>query len=290
MGRALSSVHIRKLRTEDLDFAYEMVATEQWNDRRRDIERMLEYESGGCFIAEVNGDSAGHVFSVCYGRLGWIGLLIVKTEYREKSIGSMLMEKVKENLLNQGVETIKLEAAPEIANLYRKLDFVDEYDSLRFAGTVRKQICPKSENVSLMKFADVAETAKFDERYFGANRERVISNLFNEYPAYCFVSSLASTAKGYVMCRNAEFGFKLGPWVCNPKEPEVAEELLLSCLASLKPDANVYVGVPAVNKVAVGLLRDLGFVQYSKSIRMRFGKELDDCVDGVFAIGGPMKG
>jgi hypothetical protein len=39
------------------------------------------------------------------------------------------------------------------------------------------------------------------------------------------------------------------------------------------------------------LLMKHGFVQYSKSIRMRLGPELkSERVQGVFGIGGPMKG
>jgi hypothetical protein len=66
--------------------------------------------------------------------------------------------------------------------------------------------------------------------------------------------------------------------------------LLTSCLSKTKQGEKVYIGVPALNTTAVEILHELGFQQYSKSIRMRYGKELHDCIEGVFAIGGPMKG
>jgi hypothetical protein len=55
-------VHVRLLLENDIDFAYEMVSTEQWNDRREDIKRMLAFEPKGCFIAEVDDQPVGHVF------------------------------------------------------------------------------------------------------------------------------------------------------------------------------------------------------------------------------------
>jgi N-acetylglutamate synthase-like GNAT family acetyltransferase len=49
--------------------------------------------------------------------------------------------------------------------------------------------------------------------------------------------------------------------------------------------------VPALNKDAIEILQEFGFEQYSKSIRMRFGKNLrNERLNGIFAIGGPMKG
>ena len=62
-------------------------------------------------------------------------------------------------------------------------------------------------------------------------------------------------------------------------------------MEKIEESAKLYVGVPAVNKEAVEILRDFGFEQYSKSIRMYFGEKLEtECVSGIFAIGGPEKG
>ena len=57
------------------------------------------------------------------------------------------------------------------------------------------------------------------------------------------------------------------------------------------PKKSIYLGVPAVNKDAVEILQEFGFEQYSKSIRMHFGKNLkNERTGGIFAIGGAMKG
>jgi hypothetical protein len=59
----------------------------------------------------------------------------------------------------------------------------------------------------------------------------------------------------------------------------------------IEENVRLYVGVPAVNEKAVEILQDFGFKQYSKSIRMLFGKELEtEYVSGIFAIGGPEEG
>lgn len=89
----LKYILIRSFEEEDISFTYKLDVMEQWSDTKRDTKRMLNYEPDGCFIAEINGESVGHVFSVSYGRLGWIGLLIVKAEYRRKGIDTLLTRK-----------------------------------------------------------------------------------------------------------------------------------------------------------------------------------------------------
>ena len=286
----MESTSIRLFRESDIGFTYEMTKFEEWNYRKEDIQRMLRYNPSGCFVAEANGKQAGHVFSVNYGRLGWIGLLIVSAECRRKGIGTLLMKKAMKHLLSNKVETVRLEAVPKIATIYRKLGFIEEYDSLRFLGVGRKIGSSTNSNVKLLKKEKMKEIAEFDAEYFGVNRIKVLSKLYHDNPKLCFASYAGSKLVGYIMCRKAEKGYRVGPWVCSPENPQAARELLTKCMENVGENAKVYVGVLAVNKTAVEIMRDFGFEQYSKSIRMYVGKKLTERVSGVFAIGGPEKG
>jgi ribosomal protein S18 acetylase RimI-like enzyme len=290
-GMKMESSSIRLFKESDIEFAYEMTKIEGWNYPKEDIQRMFSYNPSSCFVAEVDGKRVGHVFSVKYGRLGWIGLLIVRAEYRKKGIGTLLMKEVMNHLLSGGVETVKLEAVSAIATIYRKLGFVDEYDSLRFLGVGRKIDSAANLNVKLLKKETVKKIAEFDAEYFGANRIKVLSSLCNDNPKLCFVSYAGSKLVGYIMCRRAEKGYRIGPWVCSPENPTVVKELLMKCVEAMGENVKLYVGVLAVNKKAVEILLDFGFEQYSRSIRMYFGKKLEtECASGIFGIGGPEKG
>jgi ribosomal protein S18 acetylase RimI-like enzyme len=282
---------IRSFKDEDIDFAYKLDTIEQWNHTRNDIERMLSFEPNGCFIAEVNSKPVGHVFSIGYGRLGWIGLLIVKAKYRRRGIGTLLTKTAMNYLLSRKVKTTKLEAVPKVANLYRKLGFVDEFDSLRLTRTGRKIMTMSSHCVKPLKSREITQLAEFDAEYFGANRIKVLSELYQDDPQLCFVSHDGSKVAGYVMCYEAESGYRIGPLVCDPENPQVACELLVECMKAIRGNEKLYVGIPAVNGIAVEILQDFDFGQYSKSIRMYFGEKLEtERVDGVFAIGGAEKG
>jgi ribosomal protein S18 acetylase RimI-like enzyme len=285
----MESLFVRTLAQADLEFAYELDVGERWNDTEDDLLRMYEYEPKGCFIAEVDQKPAGHVFSVIYGKLGWIGLLIVKPEYRRKRIATRLMHTVIDYLSQRGVQTIRLEAATGISELYRKLGFIDEYDSLRFSKTVEKPDQQMKGSSRQIKKEDIKGIAWFDKKYFGADRTRVLRRLFAENPRLCFAEFDGTSIDGYIMCRRAKSGYVIGPFVCNPENEETAEGLLQICMNRLG-NTTVYVGVPATSKSAVDLLTRHGFMRYSRSIRMRFGQKIDEIVEGVFAIGGPMKG
>jgi len=65
---------------------------------------------------------------------------------------------------------------------------------------------------------------------------------------------------------------------------------LTACLQQIDKADPVYLGVPAPNQSAIEILRNKGFVQFSESIRMFCGQRLSERVEGVFAIGGAMKG
>jgi ribosomal protein S18 acetylase RimI-like enzyme len=287
----MEHLSIRLFKDKDIDFAYKLDVMEQWDDTRNDIKRMFNYEPYGCFIAEIKSKPVGHVFSISYGRVGWIGLLIVKPEYRRRGIGTLLTKRAANYLLSRKVKTIRLEAVSAIADSYRKLGFVDEYDSSRFVGASRKITSLSSYCVNCLKKEEITQLAKFDAEYFGANRSRVLNRLYQDNPRFCFVSRKGSKIAGYIMFRKTKSGYKIGPLMCNPENPEVARELLMECMETIGHNVKLYVGVPAVNEIAVEILQDFDFTQYSKSVRLYFGEKLEtERVAGVFAIGGPEKG
>jgi len=286
-------ITLRLLTEYDVDFVTRLAENEKWGYLPCDIKRYMEYDPRGCFIAEVDGKQAGHIFSVRYDKLGWIGLLIVKAEYRRKNIGITLTKKAINYLFNCGVETTRLEAVPEIADLYRQLGFVDEYDSLRFIKIHKKAIRPSSQCLEHIKKEELKELAEFDAQYFGANRCKVLERLFRDYPQYCFVSKKKQKTIGYIMARKTTYGFWLGPWTCDPQHLNVAKQLIASCVSSLnEKDQELRIGTPSANSAATGLLRNLGFTVISKSIRMVRKSKRNSLgnILGVYGIGGPEKG
>jgi len=286
-------ISIRPLRRSDRNFVLQMTQHENWMDLPCDINRCVECACGeGCFVAEIDGKQAGHVFSFNYGRIGWIGLLIVKTEYRKRGIATTLMKEAINYMFSHGVETIKLDAVQSIADLYRKLGFTDECDSIRFARIGKRGITSFSKFLEHMKEEELEQIAEFDAQYFGVNRLKVLDCLFRDYPEYCFVSRSMNKINGYIMARKTESGFWIGPWVCNPQNYATAKKLITSCINSFDENGlELRVGIPSVNSNATRLLQSLEFKEVSKSIRMVLGKrDLTGNFLGVYGIAAPEKG
>ena len=289
----MSQIIIRLSRRTDVASIYELCRHERWNYSISMISRLLAYEPKGCFLAEVNGEFAGQVFSISYGKIGWIGVLIVSEKDRRRGVGTLLMKHSIRYLLGLGVETIRLEAVPEIANLYRKLGFVDEFNSIRFVGTNRKQELLSGLNIKKAGMNEMSEIADFDRKYFGGDRKRVLKHLFCASPELCFYSQEGSKIAGYIISYEMETGYRIGPWVCNPNSlrfPTISRELLLTCMNKLEASTQLHLGVPETSNTAIRILHSLGFRMIAKCVRMRFGKKPQEKPRALLSIGGPENG
>jgi predicted N-acetyltransferase YhbS len=273
--------------TEDLEFAQYLTETVGWNNSIGDFERLLYYEPEGCFVAEQNGEPIGTVTITTYGKLAWVGCLIVLEDHCGKGVGSELMKHAVHYLKTRGAETIRLDAVPKAIPLYKRLGFKEEYDSLRFIGAGRKIMYRK---VSKMENEDLEGVVRLDTQFFGANRERVLRRVYKDFQDLCFVSFTDEKLAGFIMAKRGLNEVKVGPWICDPKHTEAAEELLKAILNEGK-GMKIWVGVPSGNKKSVNILKDYGFVDQPKSIRMYYGKrDYVGLINGVFGIGAPEKG
>jgi len=289
-------VTIRLWKQTDIDYVAESVEQARWGYTRRDIERCWQYEPNGCFIAEINHKPVGHVFSINYGKMGWIGLLIVKEEHRNRGIGTLLTQKAIEQLQKVGVETIRLEAAEKAVPLYKRLGFIEEFDSLRFTKPLKQKESPRLHGqkmiVDRMKERDLVTIAEFDSKYFGVNRLRVLQSLYKDNPQNCFVARERQQIIGYIMSRKIPDAYRIGPWVCAKEKPEAASDLLITCLNAIgEKETEVRIGMPAPNTHGMELMEKLGFQLVGKSIRMVWGKHKHKGdVLGIYGIAGPEKG
>lgn len=287
-------VTVRPLKRSDIDFVMELTKRENWGYLPLDVKRCLELEPSGCFVAKSNQKLVGHVFSISYGRMGWIGLLIVRSDHRGRGIGTLLTKTALDYLHKADVETVQLEAVQKVVPLYQRLGFVRQFDSLRYCKEQTREKSPAQNvrtHIRPIRRRDVERLVSFDSKYFGANRRKVLERLHGDYPHHCFMAGSGQEIVGYIMARETAHGYWLGPWVCNSKCRSVAEKLLLSCVQTFDYGGELRVGMPAPNLAGTGLMESLGFELSSKSIRMRLGgsKHFGN-VKAIYGISGPEKG
>jgi ribosomal protein S18 acetylase RimI-like enzyme len=262
------SFRVRLLEKSDIDFALSQTSREGWDTTRETFEVHLAHDPEGCFLASVGGEPAGMVTTTRYRKTGWVGELIVSPEHRRSGIGTALMKQALECLERNGARAIRLEGDPPGIPLYQRLGFVHEYESPRF----RLERTPGIRRGDGRKVppSQWAEVAALDERCFGDEREKLLSELLVRARAV-YGSPSTGRLSGYLVVQRSSAGARLGPWVGN--EPPIAEELLRTALSELESEA-VVVALPGVNTSGQELLRRYGFSETPSSFRMIRGPDL----------------
>lgn len=280
-------VDFRVMRISDFGFFMSLMDMVGWGMTSKDFERLLEYSYNGCFIAEVNGEEHGMVATTNYGKIGWIGNLVVKPESRGRKIGELLMLKAINHLKSTGVKSIKLDSVQPAIPLYRRLGFKEEYWSLRFLAIAKQQ--PEATSLQ-MKKEDLEEVYRLDLSVFKADRSNFIEYIYENYPGLCFTSWMDDEIIGYIMGKDGKDQVKIGPWVAKQGYISEAEQLLFSVM-NKRIDETLWVGVPDGNKDSIKILETNGFNRLPSSLRMCYGEcRVVENVESVFGLGGPDKG
>ena len=261
-------IEIRIFEGGDLDFALAQKLREGWAVSREQFEIYLEHDPDGCFVATTGGQPIGMVTTTCFGPSGWIGNLIVEPGHRSRGIGCALMEYGLERLRKKGSMTVRLEGDAPGIPLYRKLGFVDEYESCRFVLAGSSAIAPVADSeVETMSPGDLDEVAKLDAAIVGADRGRFLE-LKMHRAEVAFVRRRHGKIVASLLASPTDRGFRIGPCVA---QSSADAEPLIAASVSVAADRPVLIGVPALNTDSLEILDKIGFEKRPSSSRMRFG-------------------
>ena len=252
----------------DARFATALATEEQWGYLQEDFQRLMHFEPQGCFVAWRNQERVGIASATSYRDYAFVGSLIVKKEERGRGIGEALLNCAVSYLLDRGAKTVELDGVFPAVSLYRRLGFKDKYLSLRLKGQGKQD----RDDTSPYSPDTVGEVVAFDNEKTGLSRERVLRKLLNEFADS--VHLIADEAiRAYAIVRPREGGyFAIGPFVA--EDSHAAGLLLTSIMAQHSGDV-LAIGVPEVNRDAVGLLVDKGFNYVEPSLRMYLGQRRD---------------
>ena len=278
-------VDFRVMTREDKMFFTQLMDMVGWGMTPQDYSRMLKFSPDGLFIASIDGFDLGMISTINYGKIAWIGNLVVLPNSRGKGIGEGLMMKSMEYLKGEGVESIKLDSVQLAIPLYRRLGFRDEYRSLRYKGVASEN---RVSTPIQMKVEDLKIVGEYDQSVFKAPRHNLLRYVYKKNPELAFTAWDSEKLVGYIMAKYGKFNVKIGPW--QSESPEIAEELLYSVMNQVV-GYDLWVGLPEGNTHGVSILEKLGFSANPSSLRMCYG----DCsvvenVEKVYGLGGPDKG
>lgn len=263
---------IRGFELDDLEFARRQTSREGWAASRDEFNLYLEHDPDGCFVALAGDQPVGMVTTTCFGASGWISNLIVEPAHRGRGIGRILMEHGLDRLRDRGTTTVRLDGDPPGIPLYRKLGFVDEYESCRFtlSGPVTRLTLDESA-AEAMSNCDLHELAALDASIAGAHRKRFLG-LKRSTAEFAVIRRRNGRVVASLMAAPTDRGFRIGP--CVALDPADARCLIAAAI-SATDHRPVLVGLPALNTHGLDMLAAMGFEPTPPSYRMRLGPPVD---------------
>jgi len=260
-------LRIRRMRAGDFEFAARLSNMENWDNSSDDFRRILRVQPGGSFVATEKKRRAGIVTTISYGRLGWIGNVVVSKRYRKLGIGSWLVKHAILYLRKKGARTVGLFSYKGNLPFYQRLGFKRDASYLRFVGKGRAVASEGPRNIDSRDFERIVA---FDRKCFRHYRDRLLKQLLTRFRDSSFVTMRNGEILGYIVGKNYNTTCEIGPWLCSREDIPVAAGLLRAVL-STSIGKSVEMTVPRRNSQALRVLRNHNFEAHGSVARMYHG-------------------
>lgn len=270
---------IRPMTREELSFALDLAAGEGWNPGLTDAETFYEADPGGFLVGELAGEKIGCISAVRYGEsFGFIGLYIVRPEFRGKGYGLQLWQAAMDLLTAETPKrNIGLDGVVAQQENYAKSGFARAFRSVRFRGEPSALKNERDESAVDLSFVDPQTLMEYDRACFPEARE----DFLRAWVAAPGTRALAwmddGWLAGYGVIRPCREGWKIGPLFADHRR---AAEGLFDALCSLVQASEqgrgpVFLDVPEPHGAAVSLAESRGMVRVFETARMYTRRQPD---------------
>ena len=268
----MQKTQIRKMSPNDFGFATRLTDTMNWDLTEKDFRFMTILEPKGCFTMLDGTKKVGIITTAHFGRIGWIGNVIVDTRYRSKGLGVLLVKHAIDYLREKSVSTIGLYAYVNTVPFYEKLGFKADSNFIRLArqsSTANWRVASVRE----MTERDLKDVVGFDEQCIGWNRRRLLKRIFTDSKDLCYVALDDSELIGFIMAD--WYRQEIGPCMSRLGNAKSIINLFKAALTRLS-GVEVRTGVSESHQDIVKALKKMGFQEEFKVVRMYFGEVPDE--------------
>ena len=265
----MSMFHVEKMKVDDFPFAIQLANTMNWGMTIEDFEFMTKLEPQGCFVLFQKEKRMGIATSIAFGKGGWFGNFIVEKDFRGEGAGSLLLKTAIDYLKSKGVETIGLYAYPNLVNFYEHFGFEPDINFSVLKGKLN--FSANEEKLKAATKQDLPELVDLDRECFGANRKKLLENIFLGKGNLFYVSTEEGHDTGYVAAKVYDKAAEVGPLVCNAKCVDEALLLLKTILAKLN-GFEVFMYIPKKEADLLNVLFQAGLKEDFSLVRMFFGQ------------------
>lgn len=257
-------------------------AMEGWNPGLSDAELFYTADPNGfygCFIEDqlIAGGSV-----VSYGgEFGFMGLFIVKPEFRGAGIGAQLWHFRKNLMLSRLNKhaAIGMDGVVAMQPFYNQGGFDIHFRDERYQRM--GEVFETHPNVSSIHHEDLDAILEYDLPCFGVDRKKFLVPWIKQPNGSALKYCLNQQLKGFAVIRKCQSGFKVGPLFAD--DEEVAEALYKQCLTIASGDL-VFIDIPLINESAVRLVKKFQAEYVFECARMYLGAPPKTAISKVFGI------
>ncbi|WP_425614167.1 GNAT family N-acetyltransferase [Anatilimnocola sp. NA78] len=264
------AIQLRPMQAAEVTQLVEWAAKEGWNPGLHDAQAFYATDADGFLAVEVNGQFVGGGAIVRHhASFGFMGLFIVRPEFRSQGIGRKLWF-ARRDLLASRLDpagTIGLDAVEAMRDFYAQGGFVGTSFHLRFelatlpAGKPDASLVP----LSSVPFSQVAD---FDRACFTAPRESYLKAWLALPQSHALASVQQGELRGYAVLRRAQVGWKIGPLFAADRA--TATKLFQACCQAAG-EGPIYLDVPEANPAAIAMVEEFGMQPGFRCLRMYRG-------------------
>jgi len=274
----MTSMTIRTMRPEEIAIAVDWAAAEGWNPGHADAACFATVDGPGFLIGEIDGAPAATISCVNYDdNFAFLGFYIVRADLRGRGHGLAIWNAA---IAHAGGRVIGLDGVVAQQANYARSGFAFAYPNIRYGGTAT---APGAANAGIVALADVpfAAIAADDATLFPAPRAAFL-RAWIDAPGHVGRALMRDgRLAAWGVIRPCRTGRKIGPLVADDR---TAAEAVLAALLAEAGGGEVFVDVPAVNREAVALARDLELEPVFETARMYTGPIAPVRIERVFGV------
>ena len=258
-------LEIRTMRRDEVAFAIDLAAQEGWNPGLHDAECFYAADPNGFLIGESAGEPIGCISAVSYGgRYGFIGLYIVRPEFRGRGYGLRLWQAAIARLAGHN---IGLDGVVAQQPNYARSGFRLAYRNVRYGGRVNRAVIHAS--IGPADDAELSAIAELDRHVFPERRDAFLRAWLSQSDGGAYVAGNGRPLTGYAVVRKCREGWKIGPLVAD--EPATAQRLYDAASAHAGAGETIFLDVPEANGAAQTLAASRGLAPVFETARMYTG-------------------
>ncbi len=272
----------KKLDFKGVKTLVDWAAKEGWNPGPSDAEVFWKTDPDGFYGLFDNDEMVAGGAIISYsGAFGFMGLYIVRPDYRGSGVGRRLWYLRRDTLLNRLDEnaSIGMDGVVDMQPFYQKGGFEIAFRDERYQRM--GETFSSSPYIKILQPSNVAQVQAYDRTCFGFERSSFLDAWLSMENSHVFTYIRRDQLLGYAVLRKTAVGAKIGPLFADNRE--AAEELYKACLTAGK-GAPVFIDIPIINEQAVSLVRKYDAEYVFECARMYYGTPPEVPIQRVFGI------